>query len=166
MHMHGMARVHTHAFGMEPMQTDMQTDKPAFAPAICNCLALRQAARHATQLYDRHLAAEGLKTTQYSILAKLARLGPLSINEIAAMMVMDRTTTSRAVRPLARDRLVAIAPGEDERTRIVRLTPAGEKRAKAAAARWGEAQREFEAAYGTGEAARLRADLARVVGVM
>src|SRR5712691_7610084 len=98
--MHVMARVHTHSFGMESMQTDMRPKKPT-EPAICNCLALRQAARHATQLYDRHLAAEGLKTTQYSILAKLARLGPQSINALAAMMVMDRTTTTRAVRPLA-----------------------------------------------------------------
>ena len=152
------------------MQTDMQSrkDKSGQAlpePAICNCLALRQAARHATQLYDRHLAAEGLKTSQYSILAKLLRLGPQSIGALADMMVMDRTTTTRAVRPLARDRLVAIAPGDDERTRMVRITPAGEKRTKAAAARWREAQRAFEAGYGTAEAERLRKDLARVVGV-
>jgi DNA-binding MarR family transcriptional regulator len=146
----------------------MQTDKsnpaqPAIEPAICNCLALRQAARHATQLYDRHLAAEGLKTSQYSILAKLARLGPQSINALAAMMVMDRTTTTRAVQPLARDKLVAIAPGDDGRTRMVRVTPAGEKRAKAAAAHWREAQKEFEAGYGASEAERLRKELARVV---
>jgi DNA-binding MarR family transcriptional regulator len=142
----------------------MQEGKPTpAAPAICNCLALRQAARHATQLYDRHLAPEGLRTTQYSILSKLSRLGPQSINALSAMMVMDRTTTTRAVRPLERDRLVAIAPGEDGRTRVVRLTAAGEKRAKAAAARWREAQREFEAAYGAGEAERLRVELARVV---
>jgi DNA-binding MarR family transcriptional regulator len=149
----------------------MQTDKnnpaqPAIEPAICNCLALRQAARHATQLYDRHLAAEGLKTSQYSILAKLARLGPQSINALAAMMVMDRTTTTRAVQPLARDKLVAIAPGEDGRTRMVRITPAGEKRAKAAAARWREAQKEFEAGYGAAEAEKLRVELARVVGAV
>lgn len=146
----------------------MQTNKGtpgslAVAPAICNCLALRQAARHASQLYDRHLAAEGLKTTQYSILAKLARLGPRSINALAAMMVMDRTTTTRAVRPLARDGLVAIAAGEDGRTRVVRITRAGERRAKAAAARWREAQKEFEAGYGAQAAERLRQDLARVV---
>jgi DNA-binding MarR family transcriptional regulator len=149
---------------MEPMQGRMQKDSPpAIEPAICNCLALRQAARHASQLYDRHLAPEGLTTSQYSILAKLARLGPQSINALAAMMVMDRTTTTRAVRPLERDRLIAIAPGEDGRTRVVRITPAGEKRAKAAAARWREAQKEFEAAYGTGHAEKLRADLVRVV---
>ncbi len=142
-------------------------DKPArraIEPAICNCLALRQAARHVSALYDRHLAAEGITTAQYSILAKLLRLGPQSIGALAAMMVMDRTTTTRAVRPLARDKLVTIAPGQDERTRMVRITPAGERRAKAAAARWSEAQKEFEAGYGAEAAARLRAELARVVG--
>jgi DNA-binding MarR family transcriptional regulator len=151
------------------MQRNMQTDKdatggPTPEPAICNCLALRQAARHATQIYDRHLAAEGLKTSQYSILAKLLRLGPQSIGSLAEMMVMDRTTTTRAVQPLARDKLVAIAPGEDERTRMVRITPAGEKRTRAATARWREAQKEFEAGYGAPEAEKLRKDLARVVG--
>jgi DNA-binding MarR family transcriptional regulator len=65
------------------------------------------------------LALEGLRTTQYSILSKLARLGPQSINTLAAMMVMDRTTTTRAVRPLARDSLVSIEAGEDGRTRVV-----------------------------------------------
>src|ERR1700736_2974753 len=115
--MHVTTRVQLHAFGMRPMQTDKDRPAPTVVePAICNCLALRQAARHATQLYDRHLVAEGLKTTQYSILAKLLRLGPQSINSLAAMMVMDRTTMTRAVQPLARDKLVAIAPGEDERT--------------------------------------------------
>ena len=148
------------------MQSDKdETWRAAPDPAICNCLALRQAARHATQLYDRHLAAEGLKTSQYSILAKLLRLGPQSIGSLADMMVMDRTTTTRAVRPLARDRLVAIAPGKDERTRMVRLTPAGEKRARAAAVAWRAAQKEFEAGYGAAQAERLRNDLARVVGV-
>lgn len=129
----------------------------------CNCLALRQAARQVSQLYDRHLAQVGLKTSQYSILARLNRLGPLSINELAALMVMDRTTTGRAVLPLAREKLVAIQPGEDGRTRIVRLTPVGEQRFKEALAHWREAQREFEASYGVAEAAKLRATLAGVV---
>ena len=54
----------------------------------CNCLALRQAARHVTQFYDQHLAPTGLRTTQFSILAKLKRLGPLTINALARELVM------------------------------------------------------------------------------
>ena len=146
------------------MQRNKGSPKPERPePAICNCLALRQAARHATALYERHLAPTGLTSPQYSILAKLTRLGPQSINALAAMMVMDRTTTTRAVRPLARDKLVAVARGEDERTRMVRITPAGEARIKAAAAHWRAAQTEFEAAFGADAAERLRKDLARVV---
>src|SRR3974390_3241105 len=96
----------------------------------CNCLAIRQAARVITQLYDRHLAAENLRTTQYSILSKLGRLGPLPINALAQSMAMDRTTLGRAVQPLERDRLIAIAADRDgRRARIVRLTQAGAARA-------------------------------------
>ena len=52
-------------------------------PTPCNCLALRQAARHISQLYDRHLAEAGLRTTQYSILSKLGRLGAMPISKLA-----------------------------------------------------------------------------------
>jgi len=76
----------------------MQKMSVALEPTACNCLALRQAARHVSQIYDAHLALVGLRTTQYSILAKLKRLGPLSINELANSMVMDRTTLGRAIR--------------------------------------------------------------------
>jgi DNA-binding MarR family transcriptional regulator len=140
-------------------------DKEMQAPAICNCLALRQAGRHVTQLYDRHLAAEGLRTSQYSILAKLARLGPLSINELASMMVLDRTATGRAIRPLEREKLVTTEPGEDGRVRVVRLTASGKQRLKAASARWREAQRAFDQAFGAAQASELRAVLARVVAM-
>ncbi|HEX4191771.1 MAG TPA: MarR family winged helix-turn-helix transcriptional regulator [Stellaceae bacterium] len=142
-----------------------KTATEALEPAdllACNCLAIRQAARQITQLYDRHMAATGLTTSQYSILAKLSRLGPLSINALAAQMVMDRTTTGRAIQPLARDKLVAIEAGSDARTKLVKLTTAGAKRFKAAVAHWRAAQAAFEHSYGAGEAAELRTALARV----
>jgi DNA-binding MarR family transcriptional regulator len=136
---------------------------PALDSTECNCLALRQAARHVSQIYDGHLAAVGLKGTQYSILAKLNRLGPLSINELAKSMVMDRTTLGRAVRPLQRDKLLTIGAGDDGRTRRLALTAAGQAIVKAAAAQWREAQKKFELAFGVGESAELRTALRRVV---
>ncbi|MGP0092133.1 MAG: MarR family winged helix-turn-helix transcriptional regulator [Xanthobacteraceae bacterium] len=119
-----------------------------------------------TQLYDRHLAPASLRTTQFSVLAKLDRLGPLAINELAANMVMDRTTMGRAVRPLEREGLIAIGPGRDGRTRALRLTPAGKRRLAKAVPLWRQAQDAFEAAYGSTQAARLRAELARVVSTV
>jgi DNA-binding MarR family transcriptional regulator len=129
----------------------------------CNCLALRQAARHLTQVYDRHLAQEGLRSTQYSILSKLGRLGAMPIGKLADTMVMERTALGRALRPLERDRLVAVRPGPDARTRSVSLTPKGNDRLKSAAVRWQQAQKEFEGAYGADAARTLRVSLQRVV---
>ena len=72
----------------------MRVDAKSFQ--ACNCLAVRQAARHVTQFYDRFLALSGLRTTQFSILAMLKRNGPLTINALAAEMVMDRTSGNRS----------------------------------------------------------------------
>ncbi len=144
----------------------MQKNPPtplAVDSTACNCLAIRQAARQITQLYDRHLAAVGLRSTQYSILSKLGRLGPLSVNALAASMAMDRTTLGRAIQPLQRDKLLAVGADEhDGRARVIRLTAAGEARLQAAITQWKKAQREFEAAYGARDAEKLRASLARV----
>ena len=136
---------------------------PSLEPADCNCQALRQAARRVTQAYDAHLASVGLKTTQYSILAKLNRLGPLAINELAKLMVMDRTTLGRAIKPLERDKLLTIGGDDDGRVRRLQLTSAGQARLKAGTAKWREAQKEFELTYGVPESAGLRTALQRVV---
>ena len=150
-------------FGMRAM---CRTPPPVEDP-ICNCLAIRQAARQVTQLYDRHLAAVDLRGNQYSILSKLGRLGPMSVNALAASMAMDRTTLGRAIQPLQRDRLIAVAADErDKRARVIRLSPAGEARLKDAAHHWRNAQKEFETAFGVEESAKLRATLARVVAAM
>jgi DNA-binding transcriptional ArsR family regulator len=76
---------------------------------------VRQAARHITQFYDHFLALSGLRTTQFSILAKLRRLGPMTINALAAEMVMDRTTLGRNILPLERDGLIAVQQGSRDR---------------------------------------------------
>ena len=77
-------------------------------PEDCNCFAVRSAARHVTQLYDQLLAPVGLRVTQFSILAKLERKGPLTINVLADDLVMDRTTLGRNIRPLERDGLISV----------------------------------------------------------
>ena len=127
-------------------------------PAACNCLALRQAARHVSQSYDALLAPSGLRTTQFSILARLRRQGPMTINALADELVMDRTTLGRNVLPLQRDGLVAIGPGKaDRRSKEVRLTTAGLARFRAGQKGWDEAQARFEATFGVKRAKELRA---------
>ena len=132
----------------------------------CNCLAVRQAARRVTQFYDQFLAPAGLRTTQFSILGRLRRKGPMTINALAADLVMDRTTLGRNILPLERDGLIRIEPGaSDRRSKEIRVTKAGEKRLAIAAKRWAEAQAQFESAFGNARAAELRALLRAVVAI-
>jgi len=130
----------------------------------CNCYAVRAAARHVSQFYDQVLAPTGLRTTQFSMLAKLKRKGPLTINALAADMVMDRTTLGRNILPLQRDGLIKIEPdAADRRAKALCLTNAGEKRLQVARERWAVAQERFETVFGTRRAAELRALLRAVV---
>ncbi|MCJ2034809.1 MarR family winged helix-turn-helix transcriptional regulator [Methylobacterium sp. J-068] len=129
----------------------------------CHCNAIRQGARQVTQFYDRHLAPAGLRTSQYSMLVGLRRLGPISINGFADAMAMDRTTMGRALKPLERDGLLAVGPGPNGRTRALDLTEAGRRRITEAEPLWRTAQTAFEARYGAADAARLCDALARVV---
>src|SRR5258708_24200181 len=124
---------------------------PADTPSkreVCNCLALRQAARHVTQFYDQFLASSGLRTTQFSILAKLRLEGPMAINALAKRLVMDRTTLGRNILPLEREGLIAIVPGRtDRRSKELRLTDAGAGRLRAPRGGWTAAQTPFNATF-------------------
>jgi DNA-binding MarR family transcriptional regulator len=133
-------------------------------PEDCNCFAVRSAARHVTQLYDQFLVPIGLRTTQFSILAKLKRLGPLTINALAEDMVMDRTTLGRNILPLERDGLIRVEPVlTDRRAKELHLTSAGEKRLQAGIKAWTQAQTQFETTLGARRAAELRTMLRSVV---
>jgi DNA-binding MarR family transcriptional regulator len=133
-------------------------------PEDCNCFAIRSAARHVSQFYDQFLAPVGLRTTQFSILSKLKRRGPLTINALAKVMVMDRTTLGRNVLPLERDGFIRIEPiPSNRRAKALRLTDAGEKHLQAATKEWMRAQARFEASFGVTRAAELRGLLRSVV---
>ena len=130
----------------------------------CNCLAIRQAARHVSQFYDQLFAPVGLRATQYAILSRLRRDGPMSINRLAAALVMDRTTLGRNILPLQRDGLVEIvAAPDDRRRRELRLSTAGTAKQREASECWKIAQARFDEVYGGERAAALRGLLRDVV---
>jgi DNA-binding MarR family transcriptional regulator len=132
-------------------------------PEICNCAALRQAARHVTKLYDGALAPIGLGVNQFSILARLNRVGPSTIRELADLLVMDRSTLGHLLRPLEKRGFVNLQVTErDRRSRTVMLTPIGEAAVAKARPRWTSAQRRFESAFGKEAALELRAVLKEI----
>jgi len=124
----------------------------------CNCLAVRQAARHVTQFYDQFLAPSGLRATQFSILAKLRRLGPMTINALAEELVMDRTTLGRNILPLEREGLIDVVPGRrDRRSKELQVSEAGAARLRSAVKGWAQAQSQFESVFGAKRTKDLRA---------
>jgi DNA-binding MarR family transcriptional regulator len=130
----------------------------------CNCLALRQASRYVTGMYDQVLSEAGLRVTQFSILYTLLGLGPMTVNQMSTQLVMDRTTLTRNLKPLERDALVTTGPSEhDKRERVIGLTPAGKAKVKAVLPLWRRAQQAFEQNFGSERAVELRALLRAVV---
>ena len=103
---------------------------------------LRMATRAAARTYDGHLMEVGLRTTQFSLLARLDDDGPLALSRLAQRLAMDRTTLRRELDPLLTDGLVEVCPGGDRRQRIASLTEAGQERLALAYPRWREAQRD------------------------
>ena len=126
-------------------------------PEICNCSALRQAARRVTKLYDDALAPIGLGVNQFSILARLSLVGPSTIQDLARLLVMDRSTLGHLLRPLEKRGFVKLEVSEqDRRSRVVALTQAGKAAVAKALPRWAVAQRRFESTFGEEAALELR----------
>lgn len=127
---------------------------------LCNCFAARQAARHLTRLYERHLSGAELTSAQFSILVSLDEAEELTMNELAKALVMDRTTLLRAIKPLQREELIVSRPSADDVRRLVfSLSAAGVRRLKKALTLWSNAQQELETVIGSSEAARMRREL-------
>ena len=142
----------------------VKEDTDAAPAETCNCLAMRQAARQITQMYDVALAAVGLRATQYSVLNRLDRLGPSCVQDLADALVLDRSTLGHNLRPLERDGFVRLATERgDRRTRRLELTASGKAKLDAARPLWRAAQARFEASYGKADAKDLRTALRRVV---
>lgn len=130
----------------------------------CNSSVTRKAARYLSAAYDRVLAPSGLRTTQFTILRKLALADRASISGLAEAIAMDRTTLAANLKPLERDGLLAIGPDpKDQRARTVTITETGLGKLNEAAPLWQTAQDRFEGAFGPRKAAALRAALSGVL---
>ena len=128
---------------------------------VCQCAKLRRAAHQVTRHYDRALAGSGLKITQYSLLVNAARLEGPTLVKLATTMCLDRSTLGRNARVLARQGLVTLGGGADERTTVVEVTLAGRTALARAEPMWRAAQATLERAMGP-DVSAIAAILARL----
>jgi DNA-binding MarR family transcriptional regulator len=143
----------------------MPTTNSFLEPDRCNNTALKKASRKLSQLYNDMLAPSGLKSTQLSILFEINRFKetPATMKDLAAALVMDRSTLGQNLRPLERDGFVALEEHQsDGRSKYVVLTRDGKKKITEAAALWKKAQERFERTFGVVEAEALRTVLVAI----
>ncbi|NBB10224.1 MarR family transcriptional regulator [Pseudomonas sp. SLFW] len=137
--------------------------KEITGPDLCHCLAVRRNARYLTRLYDRHLARTDLSISQFSLLAMLVKHPEISISDLAEIMVMERTTLVRALKPLQMSGFV-LSRTEGPRSALrLFLSEGGRAKFEEALPDWDAAQAELEAEMGREQAVSVRASLLVVV---
>lgn len=127
-------------------------------PWNCACFNLRRAARRLSQAYDRALKPIGLQGPQFSLLAVLDKAGAgegITMQELAALLGMDRTTLTRNLAVAERRGWARVVEGADRRERRVRSTAAGRAKLKAALPLWRAAQERTRKELGSEGFAQL-----------
>jgi len=111
----------------------------------CLCLHVQRAARALARRFDDAFRPLGLTNGQFSLLMSLNRPEPPGMASVAALLAMDRTTLTAALKPLQRRGLLHIAADpEDRRARLMTLTPRGRRLLTRAIPIWKRTHRAVE----------------------
>ena len=126
----------------------------------CLCLHVQRAARALARRFDEALRPVRLTNGQFSLLMSLNRPEPPPMAPVAALLAMDRTTLTAALKPLERRGLVEILKDPaDQRGRRLKLTDDGKMVLARAVPIWEKTHGEIEGLLVDGGPARLRGDL-------
>ncbi len=123
---------------------------PSFATTLevrdaCLCLHVQRAARSLARLFDEAFRPVGLTNGQFSLLMSLNRPSPARMREVAALLAMDRTTLTAALKTLERRGLLSVdVDPDDRRGRLLTLTDAGRETLTRAVPIWRQKHAEFE----------------------
>ena len=134
--------------------------------STCACFNLRKASRVVTQHFDEILKPSGLLVTQFTILAAVSIAKSATVNELAEILVMDRTTLTRNLKPLERGSWLKSEPGQDQRTRVISLTANGEAILAKAFPLWSQAQSRVEEILGQQHLSEMLAHLMAATALM
>ena len=133
------------------------TTPPGLKPQGCTNFKLRQLLRRVAQHYDAEVGKTGLKTTQYSLLSHVFKLGPLRPGDLAHAMKVDASTLTRNLKPLVSAGWLVLAPGSDGRSRLVSITDSGREKRAEAQRRWRVAQEGINQMLGVDQVLALHA---------
>jgi DNA-binding MarR family transcriptional regulator len=121
--------------------------------------------RTVTQLYDDILRPSGLRVTQYSILAALARMGEANLRQLEDALAIDQTTLTRSLGLLERGGVIERVRHPDGRIKAMRLTSNGRRVLTVARPLWAQAQNRVLRELGTKAWADAQQRLAHLLSV-
>jgi DNA-binding MarR family transcriptional regulator len=111
----------------------------------CLCLRAQRAARALARRFDEALRPLALTSGQFSLMISLNRLAPPTIGATAALLAMDRTTLTAALKPLERRGLVQVTSDpKDKRSRLMTLTEDGRTLLRKAVPIWRETHAQVD----------------------
>jgi DNA-binding MarR family transcriptional regulator len=120
----------------------LDVSKCAQISVNCTCFGLRKASRALTQQYDKRLSETGITVTQFSLLNAAVMARGMPISELADILVMDRTTLSRSLKPLVDAGFVNMVEGQDRRSKSIALSKKGTDALLKAIPLWEQLQEE------------------------
>lgn len=126
----------------------------------CTLNSLRQTTRAVAKLYDSALQEVDLKSTQFSLLATLQQCKEITLTELADILIMDRTTLTRNLKPLTIKGFINIkTSSSDKRFRTLSLTEDGQKILATALPLWKKSQQTIVDSIGVTQWHQLGTDL-------
>jgi len=114
----------------------------------CLCATLRRTARALTQLYEEALRPLGLRSSQFTILQVLWRMGEKSQGALGDILAMDSTSLSRTLAIMRRRGWIAERRGKDRRERLLRIAAPGEALLHRGLPQWEKVQASLRAQLG------------------
>jgi DNA-binding MarR family transcriptional regulator len=131
------------------------------ARAGCFCLASRQAARKITRLCDSFMQGSGVRATQFTILSQLMLRGEMPIGKLAGILGVERTTLTRNLTLLERQKWISSKAGNDPRSRMIGITAQGRGMVRRGFPYWSKAQAQVGKLLGADGQAALKVLAAR-----
>jgi DNA-binding MarR family transcriptional regulator len=126
----------------------------------CLCLHVQRAARRLARHFDNALRPLGLNNGQFSLLHALNRPEPATMSSVTAVLAMDRTTLTAALKPLERRGIVEVTiDPQDRRSRLLTLTHKGKSLLAEAMPVWRRTHAHVERLLGGADPELLRSGL-------
>jgi DNA-binding MarR family transcriptional regulator len=139
--------------------TDLLANLDLTGTGFCASLNFRRTSRMVTRMYDLAMQESGVRSTQFALLVGIAKLQPVTMGTLAKVLMLDRSTLTRSLRLLEKERMVEISKRSAMRQRFLKLTHSGEKALQRSLPLWRAAHARFAEAVGADYWLELRNEL-------